>query len=574
MAIRQRTRLKRRRRCVSAFLGLSLVCAMAKGDSTPGSKDENSDSARIERLEKMLFTVMQENQRLAGDVRTLKQQIESQASVASDPKFRQAVETQPAFRLDEAASTQVPAEPAVTQVLAEPAVTQVPAEAPSPSLPAESVPLDFLPNLDQGLWEPMNLPDSSEFPESLDNPPSGLTLGSGRFRLDYDNGIVIVPFDPDEVPFSLRLRSQNVFRYNGFTRGEKYWWDSAGNRIPITDSNYFGIPRGRLIFSGMALFPELTYLLNIDYNSVTNNPIGFRAYVLSYRFSDSFVLSVGQSKVPGSREWLESAFAPLQGPDRSMATTFFRPSLSQGIWITGEPLEGLHYHAMISNGFNTLNQVPEMLSDRFCWSGSTWWEPLDEFGAGYSDLQNHTNAAVRMGVSYTYAIGRGSQSESDAVENSPIRLSDGTLITTPGALAPGVTLQSYDISLTAIDLAYKYRGLGLSTELYFQDLLGLKGNGPLPIRSTGAFGGFLQGGYFVIPQRGELYARSSYVTGDFGAGYEIGAGFNWYFRKGLENLRFTLDSAWLEGSPAGQNRTGYVAGQTGFLLRTQITAAY
>ena len=59
----------------------------------------------------------------------------------------------------------------------------------------------------------------------------------------------------------------------------------------------------------------------------------------------------------------------------------------------------------------------------------------------------------------------------DAVENSPIRLSDGTVITTPGALAPGVTLQTYDVSLAALDLSYKYHGLGLSTELYFQELL-------------------------------------------------------------------------------------------------------
>ena len=161
-----------------------------------------------------------------------------------------------------------------------------------------------------------------------------------------------------------------------------------------------------------------------------------------------------------------------------MATTFFRPSLSQGVWITGQPVDGWYYHAMMSNGFNTLNLLPNQLNNRFCYSGSTWWEPWGAFGRGYSDLQDHREAAIRLGGSYTYAIGRGNQTDSDAVENSPVRLSDGTMITTPGALAPGVTLQSYDISLAALDLAYKYRGLGLSTELYFQDLLGVPGHGP------------------------------------------------------------------------------------------------
>lgn len=396
----------------------------------------------------------------------------------------------------------------------------------------------------------------------------------GRFRVDYDGGFAILPNDPDETPYSLRIRNQNMFRYDGFARAEPAWTDSAGNVIPINNSNYFGIPRGRLIFSGDALMPRLSYLLNIDYNSVTNQPIGFRAFWLGYRFSKAVELYVGQSKVPGSREWIESAFAPLQSADRTMATTFFRPSLSQGVWLMGEPSDGWHYHAMMSNGFNTLNLLPEELNNRFAWSGSTWWEPWGAFGRGYSDLQHHEEAAVRLGGSYTFALGSGNQAASDAVENSPVRLSDGTIITTPGALAPGVTLQSYDISLAAIDWAWKYRGFGLSSEIYFQDLLNFVGTGPLPITSASAFGGFVKGGYFVIPRETELYARSSYVTGGYGSGYELGGGCNQFFLPGKDNLFFTFDVAWLEHSPAGQNRTGFVAGQTGLLVRTQIVAVF
>ena len=123
----------------------------------------------------------------------------------------------------------------------------------------------------------------------------------GRFHVDYDNGFAILPNDPDATPFSLRIHNQNMFRYEGFSRAEPSWTDSAGNTIPINNSNYFGIPRGRLIFSGNALLPRLSYLLNIDYNSVTSQPIGFRAFWLSYRFSKAVELYVGQSKVPGSR---------------------------------------------------------------------------------------------------------------------------------------------------------------------------------------------------------------------------------------------------------------------------------
>ena len=315
-------------------------------------------------------------------------------------------------------------------------------------------------------------------------------------------------------------------------------------------------------------------MLNIDYNTVSSNPIGFRAYELSYRFSPAFALHVGQSKVPGSREWLESAFAAMEGPDRSMATTFFRPSLSQGIWVTGELFEELYYHAMMSNGFNTLNLLPNQLDNRYCWSGSAWWEPWGRFGRGYADIQGHEDPAIRLGASYTFAFGQGSQSASDAVENNAIRLSDGTLITLPGAFAPGVTLTSYDISLAAFDLAYKYRGMSLSTEFYLQDLSTLKGTGPIPISSTQAYGGFLQGGYFIHPGRLELYSRSSFVTGHYGSGYELAGGLNWFILPAKSNLRYTLDAAWLERSPAEQSRTGFVAGQTGILIRTQVTVVY
>ena len=512
-----------------ASLALALTASMpidvSRAQTPAPVAPETTEGSRIERLEQMVTTVVEENRRLAAEVLTLKEQL----------------------------ATRQP-------------------ESPAPALPS-------MISLDPGSANPAPPPppnywSSAVTPESIAGSPSFSGKISDRFHVDYENGFAILPDNLDETPFSLRIKSQNVFRYTGFARDASFWTDSAGRRNPIDNSNYFGIPRGRLIFSGTALLPRLTYLLNIDYNSVTSNPIGFRAYELSYRFNRAFELSIGQSKVPGSREWLESAFAPLQGPDRSMATTFFRPSLSQGVWITGQPFDGLHYHAMISNGFNTLNLLPNRLNNRFCYSGSAWWEPWGEFGRGYSDLQNHDESVFRLGGSYTLALGRGNQSDSDAVENSPIRLSDGTIITTEGALAPGVTVQTYDTSLAALDFAYKYRGLGLSTELYFQDLLNLRGNGALPIHSTAAFGGFLQGGYFIVPQRTELYARTSYVTGNFGAGSELAGGFNWFAVPAKDNLRFTFDAAWLDHSPAGQNRTGYVAGQTGFLLRTQITVQY
>lgn len=404
--------------------------------------------------------------------------------------------------------------------------------------------------------------------------PDEKTTFRPRYSVGYDNGFVIVPDDPVESPFSLKVNNQNTVRYTGFIADEPTWTDSAGNVLPISNSSNFAIPRGRVIFSGNAFMPGMSYLLNIDYNSVTNNPIGFRAYVLSYKFSRAAELSVGQNKVPGSREWLGSSFVAQEGPDRTMATTFFRPSLSQGMWLTGEPADGVYYHAMLSNGFNTLNITPDRLNNFFCWSGSAWWEPLGDFGKGYADIEAHDDWACRVGTSLTVAREQGSQANSNAPENSSIRLSDGTIITQPGAFAPGVTLLRYDIGLAAIDMAFKYRGFSISSEGYVQQLSSLEGTAPLPVNSTRAYGGFLQGGYFVVPQEVEVYSRTSWVKGAYGGGTEVAGGFNWFLLKGKANPRFTLDAAWLNHSPADQSRTGFVAGQSGLLIRTQITTAF
>ena len=61
------------------------------------------------------------------------------------------------------------------------------------------------------------------------------------------------------------------------------------------------------------------------------------------------------------------------------------PSLSQGVWITGEPLDGVYYHAMVSNGFNTLNTHSNQLDSRKCYSASIWWEPWGQFGKRAAD---------------------------------------------------------------------------------------------------------------------------------------------------------------------------------------------
>ncbi|MBS0262534.1 MAG: porin [Planctomycetes bacterium] len=437
-----------------------------------------------------------------------------------------------------------------------PRVAHLPADAPDDvGNETDSVP-------ETEIYHPAPAVPLNPYPDWLGNWPPNFTAG-------YDHGFLIQPTNPHEHPFSFKFNNQTQLRYTGFARDVVSWTDNAGITYPVSDRSNFEIPRGRAIFSGYAFLPDLTYNLNIDYNTVTSNPINFRAYWLAYRFNRGLTVFLGQNKVPGTREWLITSTQVL-GPDRSMATTFFRPSLSQGIWATGEPRDGLFYHFMIANGFNTLGSNPTQLDSHMAGTLSVWAEPWGAFGTGYGDFESHASPALRLGTSITYSPEQGQQGNPDAAENAAIRLTDGTLLTETGALAPGVTLNIYYVGLAAFDLAFKYRGFSMSGEFFLRDLFGLQGNGPLPRTSIFDYGAFAQTGYYVIPQTFELYARTSQVTGPYGSGAEYAGGLNWFFLPDRQNLRYTLDCAWLDQCPADQNRTDYQAGYTGLLVRSQI----
>lgn len=386
--------------------------------------------------------------------------------------------------------------------------------------------------------------------------------------LKYDDGWVLRPYDVESSPFELKINLHNQFRYTGFDPTEPNFTNSAGVVVPIEDRNDFDINRGRLVFSGYAFDPKLGFYVNIDYNTVSESQIQLLMGWGSYRFSRALTMNAGLGKVPGTWEWLETSRYTL-GADRTMATTFFRPSMTAGFWANGELTDGLYYRALVGNGFNTFTLRAGELDTNLAYSGIMWWEPLGDFGVGFSDLEDHQHLVVRMGQAFTYTKNDGGTTGEPGPEQTVVRLSDGTRLVEPGALTPGVTVNEFDISLYAIHFGMKYRGLSFSTEYFLRWLTSLKGTGPLPIDSLFDHGYFAQLGGFVVPERLELYTSGSQVLGEYGNGSAIAGGVNWYV-KGQRGARVTLDVTYLDNSPAQQSRTGYVAGASGPLVRAQF----
>lgn len=389
----------------------------------------------------------------------------------------------------------------------------------------------------------------------------------------YDKGYVLVaPSDRQRTPFSLKLNVTTQVRYTGFARSVESWTDSAGLVLPVRNRSFFTLNRNWFSFSGFAFDPRLRFNATVFSTSATNQTIAFG--LVSYEFSKAFIASSGYYKVPGTREWIESARYPL-GVDRTMANTFFRPGISPGVWAQGEPVRNVYYYAGVFDDLSSVINTASRTTTNMTYAANAWWEPLGSFGPGYADEEHHESPVVRLGASVVYNRSRREPNLAlgqTNPENTILRLSDGTPLYQRDALAPGVTIQAAHVLLASYDLSLKYRGLSLSTEAYTRWITDLEPNGRAPrgaLDDIADVGGFVQGSYALIPKRFELFARTSGVFGRFGDGSDYGGGANWYVFAN-RNVRATFEAKRINHSPADNVLYGYFAGQSGTLFQVQL----
>jgi len=405
-------------------------------------------------------------------------------------------------------------------------------------------------------------------------PPSSAPAQTVFERLGtyYKGGFVLVDSpDPDRVPFRLVARNFAQIRYTNTQLDSLTFVDHLGGVRPVDPRNDISFNRDLLVLSGYAFDPKMQY--NVVIWSSGSLASVVVAGGITYQFSDSFNLSGGYNGLPGSRSLIGN-FKDLAGIDRSMADTFFRPGFTQGVWATGEPVDGLYYNVMVGNSLNTLQIGAGKIDANMAYSGSVWWEPLGSYGPAeaYNDFENHSDPVVRLGSSLTRAReDRFTDSSKTAPDNIQIHNSDGTLFFETGSLAKGVTVLLADYTMLAVDAGFKYEGLALNGQYYFRWLNNFRADGPLPQSSTFDHGFEASAGYFVIPQKCELYARTSFVFGAFRDSHEYCWGFNWY---PLENrgVRVVGEVGRIEHSPVGNIITPYRAGESGwmYLLQAQL----
>ena len=98
-----------------------------------------------------------------------------------------------------------------------------------------------------------------------------------------------------------------------------------------------------------------------------------------------------------------------------------------------------------------------------------WMPTTGEFGlwGTFGDYDFHEKVATRVGFHWSHSVEeKQSQPGTDGIENTQIRLTDGSVVFTPELFGPGITVNTVDYKMFDIDAGVKYRGMSLEGEYY------------------------------------------------------------------------------------------------------------
>ena len=399
-------------------------------------------------------------------------------------------------------------------------------------------------------------------------------------------------------PFSFYLNGFIQVRWYEFARSVTSWTSSGpingapavrpGPTLnPVSNINVFEINRFFLTSEGYVTDERLRYSLTLF--GTTNNgnnsaiaPLGFAGW----KFNDQVMMLGGVSFVAATREWGTSS-RWVQGIDRSMANTFFRPSYSPGVEFKGKLLDGeFIYRGGVWNGIDGSRAGVNRSGTAMAWAGIVAWEPLGAYGPYYSDMEVHREPVVRLGCSGMHAqTPTSNQSESFSnPEDTLVRLSNGTPISAPGAIQANTKITRVRVQLATVDIGWKYKGTALNFEYYFRQLNDYSGQTypyppqnppvtptPVPVQAPSIFqqGGAGSLSFCLIPNRLGVYGRSGGVAGPNGGGQEYGGGFNFYPKNNRQS-KFTFEVLYYNRSPANNALYPYRAGYSGTAIQTQM----
>ena len=345
--------------------------------------------------------------------------------------------------------------------------------------------------------------------------------------------------------------------------------DSFGKTFSVKQREDVQLNKFMLPFSGWFMTPKLRYFLYVW----SSNPAqGEAAQVvgggnLTYVFNEHVALGGGIASLPTVRS-TEGQYPYWLGVDeRLTADEFFRGSYTSGFWLKGELAPKVKYMAMLGNNLSQLGvsaaQMDNILNTT---SLSLEWLPTTgEFGLyeTFGDFEEHQKLATRLSAHYTHSTeDKQSQPGTNGIENTQIRLTDGSVVFTPDLFGPGITVEKVTYDMSSIDAGVKYKGLALEAEYYWRWLSNFAGTNTGGIADIHDHGFQVQSSAMVVPKALQVYLSGSAIRGRYGDASEVRAGANWYVVK-ERGLRLNPEWIHLNRCPVGYTAVPYPVGGTG-----------
>ncbi|MBX2968109.1 MAG: porin [Cyclobacteriaceae bacterium] len=256
------------------------------------------------------------------------------------------------------------------------------------------------------------------------------------------------------------------------------------------------VRRLRLRLEGFIYTPKLYYLIQLafsradmDYDD-TGFPNVIRDAMVIYRFNEHFAIGLGQTKLPGNRQRVNSS-GDLQLPDRSIVNSTFNIDRDFGAQVYyNNNIQGFHY--VLRGAISSGDGRNITASDRgLAYTGRLELLPLGRFTNG------------------------GDYFEGDLVREPKPKISVGlTLTSNQDAIRTGGQLGTFlyeprDIETHMIDFLYKHNGWSLSTEF-------LKRTSPNPItQNTDGDIRYVYAGHGENYQASYLFKKNYEITGRF-----------------------------------------------------------
>lgn len=275
------------------------------------------------------------------------------------------------------------------------------------------------------------------------------------------------------------------------------------------------VRRLRLRFDGYVYNPRLTYVLQLSFSrgDMDYEDSGFpniiRDAMVIYNFNKNFAVGIGQTKLPGNRQRVNSS-GDLQLPDRSIVNSQFNVDRDFGIQLYyGNNIKGLAYvlRGAVSSGdgrnFNnagTSSTTPfDIAVNGLSYTGRVEILPFGEFtnhGDYFEgDLAREPKPKLSIGGGYSF--------------NKNAKRSGGQL--------GRYLYEARDIETTMFDLLYKHNGWSFSGEFlgrYARNPITVNPNDPTQEQHVYAGHGQNYQGSYLFRSNYEIVTRYSVVVPD------------------------------------------------------------